>query len=138
MRSLVRDAGLDGRVQICSAGTGRWHVGEPADERAVGVLTQHGYDASGHRARHFAKHWFADHDLVVAVDGENLTALRRIAPQEQASKLRLLREFDPDASADLDVPDPYYGGTRGFRDVLEMIERSCLALLEHVRQEHGW
>jgi protein-tyrosine phosphatase len=135
MRSMVRAAGLDGRLEACSAGTGVWHIGEPADDRALDALARRGYDASGHRARGFAASWFADHDLVLAFDRLNLAALHQLAPPEQQSKVRLLREFDPLASSDLDVPDPFYGGRRGFDDVLDMVERSCRNLLEHLRGE---
>lgn len=132
MRNLVAEAGLDGRVDICSAGTGNWHVGEGADPRAVDVLTRHGYDASAHEARQFTRKWFDENDLIVAVDRSTLSNLRSIAPPDADGKLRLLREFDPQAGRDLDVPDPYYGGRRGFDEVLAMIERSCQGLLAQI------
>jgi protein-tyrosine phosphatase len=134
MRSMLLDAGLDADVEVCSAGTGAWHVGESADARAVSALTRGGYDASAHRARQFTRDWFADHDLVLAVDRSTLTSLQQIAPPEEREKIRLLREFDPEAAGDLDVPDPYYGGRRGFDDVLAMVARSCRGLLEHLRE----
>jgi protein-tyrosine phosphatase len=149
MRAMVREAGLE--IESCSAGTGVWHIGEAADHRALDALGRRGYDASSHRARQFSASWFADHDLVLALDRSNLAALHGIAPSEQQSKVRLLREFDPQAGADLDagpgggldagldagldVPDPFYGGPRGFEDVLDIVERSCRNLLAQLRSD---
>ena len=131
---LVRQAGLADRIDVSSAGTGNWHVGDRADERALDALSRRGYDGASHRARQYARGWFAEHDLVLALDRSNLADLRRMAPPEQAGKIRLLREFDPQAGAELEVPDPYFGNSRGFDEVLEMVERSCRGLLAHLRE----
>jgi low molecular weight protein-tyrosine phosphatase len=130
MRAMLAEAGLDGAVEVSSAGTGGWHVGERADERALAALTRAGYDATAHRARQFARAWFDENDLVLAVDRSTREALGRLGGDEQ--KLRLLREFDPTAGPNLDVPDPYYGGRAGFDDVLAMVERACRGLLDHL------
>jgi protein-tyrosine phosphatase len=132
MLRLLSRAGRGADVEVSSAGTGGWHVGEGADPRAQDVLTRHGYDASEHKARQFTRRWFDEFDLVLAVDRETLSNLRNIAPPNADGKLRLLREFDPQAGRDLDVPDPYYGGQRGFDEVLAMVERSCEGLLERL------
>ena len=79
---------------------------------------------------------FEDYDLILAADRDNLRDLRAIAPDDEArEKIRLLREFDPDSAGapDLDVPDPYYGGERGFDDVLDLVEAACRGLLEEIR-----
>jgi protein-tyrosine phosphatase len=135
MRASVRDAGLEDRIEVSSAGTGDWHIGAPADERAVAALARRGFDGTPHRARQFTAGWFAVHDLVLALDGANLVAIRELAPPDQRVKVRLLREFDPQAGHELDVPDPYYGGSGHFEEVLDMVERSCHGLLDHLRQE---
>ena len=133
MRALVRRAGLDGDIEVCSAGLGDWHVGERADRRSANALTARGYDASHHRARQFQQEWFDDHELVVAMDRSHLRDLRRMAARAGGvEKVRLLTSFGPDAT-DEDVPDPYYGGTAGFTDVLDLVERFCAALLDEVR-----
>jgi len=137
MQAFVRDAGLDDRIEVSSAGTGDWHLGGPADERAVAALARRGYDGTAHKARQFTDSWFAVHDLVLALDGANLATLHDIAVPEQRAKVRLLREFDPQAGSDLEVPDPYYGGSRRFDEVLDMVERSCHGLLDHLRDELG-
>ncbi|GAA3300730.1 low molecular weight protein-tyrosine-phosphatase [Streptomyces cinereospinus] len=116
-RARAAEAGLDGFVEVDSAGTGGWHEGEPADPRTVAVLEEHDYDGA-HIARQFQPSWFSRLDLVIALDAGHLEALRRLAPTERdAAKVRLLRSYDPAAGNDLDVPDPYYGGPRRFRRV---------------------
>jgi protein-tyrosine phosphatase len=135
LRARVEEAGLDGLVEVDSAGTGGWHEGDPADPRTVSVLEEHGYDG-GHTARQFQPSWFARLDLVVALDSGHLKALRRLAPSpEDAAKVRLLRSYDPAAGEDLDVPDPYYGGRDGFEECLEMVEAASAGLLAAVREQ---
>jgi protein-tyrosine phosphatase len=133
-RARVAEAGLDGRVEVDSAGTGGWHEGDGADPRTVSVLEESGYE-SDHRARRFEPSWFSRLDLVVALDSGHLRALRRLAPTpEYAARVRLLRSYDPAAGDDLDVPDPYYGGLDGFEECLEMVEAASEGLLAAVRE----
>jgi protein-tyrosine phosphatase len=137
MRHLVEDQGLADRVVVDSAGTGSWHVGHPPDERATAAAARRGIVLDG-TARTFGADDFDRHDLLLAADRENLTAMRALAPDDEArERVRLLREFDPEAVAagDLDVPDPYYGGPRGFEDVLDGVDRACRGLLDHLRAE---
>lgn len=136
LRHELELAGLAHLVSVESAGTGGWHVGEPTDTRAAAVLREAGYLPDRHAARQFRAHWFRRLDLVVALDSENLASVRALAPDaEVARRVRLLRSFDPLAVAagDLDVPDPYYGGPRGFHDVLAMVERACDGLIAELR-----
>ncbi|MBZ9641748.1 low molecular weight protein-tyrosine-phosphatase [Streptomyces sp. PSKA30] len=133
-RARVAAAGLDGLVEVDSAGTGGWHEGDPADPRTVAVLQEHGYDGE-HTARQFQPSWFSRLDLVIALDSGHLKVLRRLAPTEQdAAKVRLLRSYDPAASDDLEVPDPYYGGMDGFEECLEMVEAASEGLLAAVSE----
>jgi protein-tyrosine phosphatase len=110
--------------------------GEGADPRTMAVLEENGYGLD-HTARRFQPSWFSRLDLVVALDAGHLRALRRLAPTEQdAAKVRLLRSYDPAAyDADLDVPDPYYGGVDGFEECLEMVEAASSGLLAAVREQ---
>lgn len=127
MRHLVREEGLEDRVEIDSAGTGGWHVGSPPDERATEAARRRGIALAG-SARRFSVEDFDRFDLILAMDSENLRDLRALAPDDEArSKVRLLR------GPDLDVPDPYYGGDRGFEDVLDQVEEACRALLDEIR-----
>ncbi|MER8219621.1 low molecular weight protein-tyrosine-phosphatase [Streptomyces sp. NPDC094143] len=134
-RARVAGAGLDGLVEVDSAGTGGWHEGDGADPRTVAVLAENGYPTN-HTARQFQPSWFSRLDLVIALDSGHLGALRRLAPTEQdARKVKLLRSYDPAAGDDLDVPDPYYGGPEGFQECLEMVEAASTGLLAAVRED---
>jgi protein-tyrosine phosphatase len=142
MRSLVEREGLSNSIQLESAGTGAWHVGSAPDERATAAALARGVELEG-RARQVRPEDFEDFDLLLAMDGENVRELRRLAPgEEQRAKVRLLREFDPasgprdageSGDGDLDVPDPYYGGEGGFDEVFELVRAACEGLLEQVR-----
>jgi protein-tyrosine phosphatase len=134
MRRLVDDEGLTDRVHVESAGTGGWHVGEPPDERATLAARRRGVTLAG-AARQVRRADFRQFDLLIAMDRRNLRELLAMAPDEDAAeKVRLLREFDPaSGDGDLDVPDPYYGGPRGFEDVLDLVEAACRGLLAEVR-----
>src|SRR3954471_23362395 len=122
LRRLVREEGLEDRVEIDSAGTGGWHAGAPPDERATEAARRRGLDLAG-AARQVEPADFERFDLILAMDRDNLAELRRLAPDDEArGKLRLLL-------GDRDVPDPYYGGERGFEDVLDLVEAGCRDLL---------
>ncbi|WP_367322018.1 low molecular weight protein-tyrosine-phosphatase [Streptomyces sp. HUAS ZL42] len=134
-RARAEEAGLDGLVEVDSAGTGGWHEGDGADPRTASVLEENGY-GSAHTARQFQPSWFSRLDLVIALDTGHLKALRRLAPtEEDAAKVRLLRSYDPSAGDDLDVPDPYYGGLDGFEECLEMVEAASTGLVAAVREQ---
>ena len=131
MRGLVREAGLDGQIEVESAGTAGYHVGDPPDPRSVAAAAERGVDLDS-RARQVSEADFNGFDLVVAMDRSNYEELRALAPDDESEeRVRLLREFDP-RSDGLDVPDPYYGGADGFEEVLDIVARSCAALLEEV------
>jgi low molecular weight protein-tyrosine phosphatase len=133
MRRLLEDEGLADRVELESAGTGDWHVGLPPDERATLAARRRGITLSG-AAQQVRPADFRRFDLLIAMDRSNLRELLALAPDEEAAeKVRLLREFDPAASGDLDVPDPYFGGDRGFETVLDMVEAACRELLDELR-----
>jgi protein-tyrosine phosphatase len=131
MQHMVDEAGLADVVQVDSAGTGDWHVGDRADDRAVAVLRRGGYDGTRHRARVFAGSWLDDRDLVLALDRGHVRELHALAgTDEQRAKVRLLRSFDDDAPDGAEVADPYLGDDRAFSEVLDQVERACRGLLE--------
>ncbi|MFB7242518.1 protein tyrosine phosphatase [Streptomyces populi] len=133
-RAHVARAGLDGLVEVDSAGTDGWHEGDGADERTVAVLEAGGYE-SDHSARQFRASWFSRLDLVIALDTGHLKTLRRLANSPgDAEKVRLLRSYDPAAGGALDVPDPYYGHMDGFEECLEMVEAASPGLLAAVQE----
>jgi protein-tyrosine phosphatase len=136
LRDAVERAGLGHAVVVDSAGIGGWHVGEPADPRALDTLRRHGYDGSAHRVRQITADWFDDAappDLLLAMDATHLRDLQRLAPHADVA---LMRAFDTGLGADddLDVPDPYYGSTRDFDAVLAMIEAATPGTLERIRE----
>jgi protein-tyrosine phosphatase len=127
----LAEAGLDDRIEVTSAGTGGWHTGEPMDRRAAAVLTDAGYDPSRHVARRFTIDWFADHNLILAMDASNHADIVEVSPDvASVHKVQMFRDFDPEATErDNGVPDPWYGGADGFRFVLTMVERTVEALV---------
>jgi protein-tyrosine phosphatase len=134
LRHLVREQGLEDRIEVDSAGTGGWHVGAPPDERATAAARRRDIALEG-AARRFDLEDFGRFDLILAMDAENERDLKRLAPDDEArAKVRLFREFDPSRDdADLDVPDPYYGGERGFEHVLDLVDAAARGLLDELR-----
>ncbi|HLF89612.1 MAG TPA: low molecular weight protein-tyrosine-phosphatase [Anaerolineales bacterium] len=129
-RHLAAQAGLAGRYEVDSAGTGAWHIGESPDSRMRRLAAQRGLEYDG-RARQFTARDFEHFDLIVAMDEDNRANLiYQARSQTNKDKIHLMREFDPQGSPQSEVPDPYYGGLRGFEEVYEIVERSCRGLLE--------
>lgn len=136
LRRHLHEAGLADRVEVDSSGTEGWHAGKPADERTDATLRHAGYD-TGHAARHFDPAWFATYDLIIALDTGHLHTLRQLAPNNAAAEqVRLLREFDPEPTADPNVPDPYYGDHTDFDHVRSLIESATPGLINHIRHAH--
>jgi protein-tyrosine phosphatase len=138
LQDRVGRAGLEDRVEVVSAGTGDWHVGQPMDRRAAAVLIEHGHDPSEHRARQFQPEWFASLDLVLAMDAENRADLAALCAQVggDPDTVRMFRDFDPLAGdGDRDVPDPYYGGDDGFATVMAMVQRTAGAVVTWVEAQ---
>lgn len=137
-RHLVSEADLLHRFEIDSAGTTSYHAGSPPDERTLSVARQRGLVLE-HAARQITEADVHEYHYVVVMDGSNRAKVERLAGQVSGTaELRMLREFDAEANGELDVPDPYFGGHEGFETVHDMVERSCRALLDHIRAEHGF
>jgi len=136
MRGLLREQGLEGAVEVDSAGTGGWHVGDPPDARATAAARSRGITLDG-AARVVRRGDFDDFDLILAADRRNLRELRAAAPAGSRARIQLLREFDPasDGAPDLDVPDPYYGGDDGFEHVLDLVDAACRGLIDELRAD---
>ena len=134
MRGLLREQRLEDVVDVDSAGTGGWHVGDPPDARATAAARARGVVLEG-AARTVTPADFADYDLILAADRRNLRDLAALVPEAARPKLHLLREFDPGSAGapDLDVPDPYYGDGDGFEHVLDLVEAACRGLLDALR-----
>jgi protein-tyrosine phosphatase len=133
LRAQAEAAGRADEIEVDSAGTSGWHEGDPADERSAAEARRRGLELTS-RARQVHAGDFTYFDLLVAMDRANRDHLLDLAPTPEArAKVRLLREFDATGSAaDLDVPDPYYGGPTGFADVYDIIDAACAGLLDEL------
>ena len=128
-RHHARERGVDHLFEVDSAGTSGWHDGDPPDTRSVATARGRGVEVAGasRKLRGEDLHRF---DYVIAMDGENRAEIARLqAAVGGAARVHRLREWDPEADQ-LDVPDPYYGGSRGFEQVHDIVDRSCAALLD--------
>jgi len=138
-RYLVKEAGLEARFEIASAGTGGWHVGEPPDRRMTRTAASNGVDISKQRAKQFKAHFLDHYDLILGMDRSNVENMLMIAGagdelDADVQKVLLFRDFDPNPGNG-EVPDPYYGGQQGFDEVYAMVYRTCKNLLEQLRGE---
>jgi len=139
LRAFVERDGLDG-VVVDSAGTAAWHVGKLPDRRSAEAAAGRGYVMNS-RGRQVQAEDFEHFDLLLAADSQNLADLQALAPDDaSASRAMLLRSFDPAsvAAGQLDVPDPYYGGSDGFDYVLDVIEAACEGLVTEIRANRTW
>lgn len=136
MQSLVEEAGLEEIVEIDSAGTSAEHLGEEPDPRTHEAAAENGVTLAG-TARQFEIEDFDEFEYVLAMDGENRDELSSLAPDEGAEeKIFLIRDFEPNARRDQDVPDPYYGGADGFEETFSILDGACRGLLEHLIDQH--
>ena len=121
-------------LEIDSAGTHDYHVGEPPDPRALKAASTRGLDISGLRARQVEDADFERFDLILAMDRLNYETLRDRSPPAFHPRIRLLLEFADDTGRE-EVPDPYYGGAKGFEEVLDLLEEASAGLLAEVRRQ---
>jgi low molecular weight protein-tyrosine phosphatase len=133
---LVAEAALAEHIQVDSAGTHAYHIGEPPDARATEAALRRGVNLSSQKARRVMPADFVEFDYVLAMDRSNYEDLSAQCDPADLSKLRLFLEYAPDLRVH-DVPDPYYGGATGFDRVLDLIEAAAQGLLAEIRQQHG-
>lgn len=136
MRSLIAEAGLAERIEVDSAGTHGYHVGEPPDRRSQAAARARGHDLSDQRARRLRPDDFREFDLLVALDRGHQALLERQAPPDGTARIALMMEFADGAETGADVPDPYYGGHADFELALDLIEAASRGLLDHLRRDH--
>lgn len=131
-RHKAANAGL--AIKIDSAGTLGAHIGSPPDKRSRTVGEGRGYHFKKIKCRKVNSSDFEQFDYVIAMDKENVRNLKEICPEEYQHKISLMMSF---CEADEEeVPDPYYGGKRGFEYVLDLIEQASDGLIEHIKQQH--
>ncbi|MDN4503281.1 low molecular weight protein-tyrosine-phosphatase [Alteromonadaceae bacterium BrNp21-10] len=128
-RHKALEHGLD--LRIDSAGTQGFHKNAKPDVRSVAAGTARGYNFDGLKARRIAPSDFESFDLVVAMDNSNLSDLRDICPMDMQHKIQLFMSFCE--SSEVEVPDPYYGGAKGFDYVLDLVEQAADGLIENMR-----
>ncbi len=132
-RRLVEEEGLSGGIEIDSAGTHSYHVGGPPDDRAREAALRRGIDIAAQRARQARRADFTRFDYILAMDRDNYDDLARLCPPGREERLKLFLDFAPHLKRS-DVPDPYFGGDRGFEAVLDLIEAASAGLLAHIRR----
>ncbi|MDX1592661.1 MAG: low molecular weight protein-tyrosine-phosphatase [Gammaproteobacteria bacterium] len=132
-RKLLDEQGIGDEYHVDSAGTHAYHVGEPPDSRAQQAAMRRGIDLSDQRARQVEVGDFAAFDRILAMDGENLAMLEARCPGEHRHKLARLLDYAPDCGR-RDVPDPYYGGGRGFEEVLDLVTAAGRGLLAQLSE----
>ncbi|HTY02478.1 MAG TPA: low molecular weight protein-tyrosine-phosphatase [Rhodocyclaceae bacterium] len=133
LRTHLERAGLSGEVEVDSAGTHAYHIGEPPDPRSQKVAATRGYNLSGLRARRVVAADFLRFDYILAMDRDNLAVLKEACPVEEQHRVALFLDYASAGSAD-EVPDPYYGGPDGFEYVLDLIEEASTGLIDHLRR----
>jgi low molecular weight protein-tyrosine phosphatase len=136
MLHLVSERGLEDVIKIDSAGTASYHTGNKADSRSAATARKRGFDLPS-RARQFTQDDFDRFDYVLAMDDSNLRDLKSLSGGQHDDKIHLLLDFDPESLKGSSVPDPYYGGDRGFEHVLDLCTSACESFLEYLIEEHS-
>ncbi|MDQ3506438.1 MAG: low molecular weight phosphotyrosine protein phosphatase [Actinomycetota bacterium] len=129
---LVKREGLDDEIFADSAGTGTWHLGHPPDERAAESALRRGLDISSQKARRLSPDDFDRFDYVLTMDKENFRKVSSMASGE--AEVRPFLDYAKD-SPESEVPDPYFGGGRGFERVLDLVEEASEGLLEEIKKK---
>ena len=135
--SLVSSEGLGQHIEVDSAGTHAYHVGEQPDRRSQMAARGRGYDLSYQTARKVVQEDVEYYDYLLAMDESNLSDLQVLMPSHHHEKITLFMEFAPEYGQ-REVPDPYYGGEQGFERVLDMVEEASRGLLKAIRERHGF
>lgn len=128
LNKLISDAGI-ADITVDSAGTAAYHVGSSPDSRAVSAGERLGYDFSGLKARQLQQQDFSQFDFILAMDEENLINIKKLEPANSIAKVQLASDFS--SSGFLSVPDPYYGGSSGFGQVLDMCESIARGIVDY-------
>ncbi len=134
-RNMVSNAGLDDFISVDSAGMGGWHVGESPDPRGQAAAIKRGYNLSDQRARQVTICDFVEFDYIIGMDRSNCAQLVAMAPKKTRDKIKLFLDFAPKFGLQ-DVPDPYYGGPKGFETVLDLVEEASKGLLDNIKKQH--
>ncbi|MEG3184796.1 low molecular weight protein-tyrosine-phosphatase [Novilysobacter erysipheiresistens] len=133
LRARIEAAGLGGRIELDSVGTGDWHVGNCPDHRAIATAADHGVDITRLRGRQLASSDFAHFDWLLCADRANLLDVRTLAPDATArAKVALLLDW-AGVESDGEIPDPYTGGPREFEHVWGLLDRTADGVVRRLR-----
>ena len=133
-RHKVKNAALENEIEIDSAGTHAYHIGNPPDPRAQSAALKRGIDLSPLRARRVKPEDFMHYDYVIAMDESNRKDLQTVCPAGYEDRIHMFLDFG--GSDNNEVPDPYYGSGNGFEIVLNLIEDASEGLLKHLSSKH--
>lgn len=131
----VKERGLGDRIYVDSAGTHAYHVGEQPDRRSQATALARGFDLSYQRARKVTVQDFDDFDFVLAMDKSNLRDLQGLASPKQRQRVALFLDY-AERWDEQEVPDPYYGGSKGFDRVFDMVDDAAEGLLAYIMREY--
>lgn len=129
---MVQTSGLKEYVFVASSGTHGYHVGEPADARSHQAALDRGIDMSAHRAQHFKREHFEEYDYILVMDRANHEHVMKMCPNGAQEKIHYFMDFAPQLKVK-EVPDPYFGGSDGFENVLDLIEAASAGLMSEIR-----
>jgi protein-tyrosine phosphatase len=132
-RQLLTQEAPELQVEVDSAGTADYHIGEPPDARSQRAAMRRGIDLADLRARQVTPADFALFDLILAMDRDNLLELEAMLPENSRARVQLFLEYAPDVGR-LEVPDPYYGGASGFEEVLDLAAAASRGLLSALQK----
>ena len=132
LRARLQEAGLDAKVHVDSAATGRSHVGYPPDERAIACAAKHGVDISAQRARALVPEDYSEFDLILCADRTIQHDARIRKPRTAHADVELLMEWS--GVGKKDIPDPYYGDPRDFERAWKLVDAAANGIVERIRQ----
>ncbi|HFC04206.1 MAG TPA: low molecular weight phosphotyrosine protein phosphatase [Rhizobiales bacterium] len=135
MESELEKRGLS-HINVDSAGTSNWHIGNPPDSRAIATAAQIGVDISNQHARQITPEDFNNFDLILAMDTDNFKDLQAMAPKNSTAELAMCLDFSSLNSGG-NVPDPYYGGQEGFNLLIGMLEDACKGIADHITNQQN-
>lgn len=136
LEKLINNKGLNNFIEVDSAGTSTYHIGDHPDSRSIAAAERRGYALHDQLARQVSVSDFYQYHYMLAMDEDNLRHLREAAPRDSRARIKLLLDY-PGAPL-VSVPDPYFGGAeQGFETVLDLVEGACEHLLQQLQQELG-
>ena len=134
-KSKIEGMGLTDFFLVDSAGTHGYHIGQSPDQRSVSAAKPYNYSFEGIKSRAFDVSIDYENDYIIAMDQSHLNWLMENKPLECSSKINLLMNFDQNSQSNKDIEDPYYGGEKGFKLVIEKIQGGIDTLIEHIKKE---